>query len=645
MSSPLNTAQKCCRFSGKISRVGNLGVNLDRFFDHQYAGLLAGGAASAFVLTPTLILYVRGEHPASSDWIVTLALAAILGAFAYLGASRLQRARLALKDLQRCLEATGSQLEASLRRQNVILQVSQMFAEAQDEGEVVALVLRLCKELLEAVAASFVPLDEHAQPLSATTLGIMPFPAPEAWVEYLASPAVRQKCGECQNLEELTLECPLLSGLMMDTMGIYCLPIRRGEQEYGILNLYLPRTQTVDSDSQALLRTLVNETSLALEGIRLRKRAVSTLHQMQAARLSSDLKQTLEKLLAGLRETLDADYALLSTWYGGQDQGGDTVTWGELPEGARPLIDGIIRSVTSTEEPVILGNVSGEGGSSPGMRAMMATPLSIQDRKAFGVLLVANRRARAFNQRQLLILQTIAGQAALLLQNANLIAQIEYKATIQERTRLAREIHDGLAQTLGYLKLKIAQMRGYMERVETELVEETLETVYQALDDAYQDARQAIDGLRIASTNENFPHLLQQTAAEFEELSGVTIELCESTKRFDFPPEVNTQLIRIVQEALSNVRKHAQARRVEISCREAAGFLILEIVDDGAGFLAEDVPSPYRHGLRGMQERAELIGADYQITSRPQMGTTVSIRMPFDKKETNYETDPPGRGR
>ncbi|HLA98715.1 MAG TPA: GAF domain-containing protein [Anaerolineales bacterium] len=625
--------------------MGNLGDNLNTFLDRQYAGLFTGGVVCILVLAPTLIQYVSGEHPAGGEWLLTLALATTLGAFAYTGISRLQRARLALKDLQRRLEKTEVQLEASQRRQNGILQISQLFAEAQDEGEVITLVLRQCQELLAAEAASFVPLDERAQPLASTTLGKMPFPAPEAWVEYLASPAVRQKCGECQNLDELVLECPLLRGSFMDTMGIYCLPIRRGEQEYGILNLYLPRTESVDSDSQALLRTLVNETSLALEGIRLRKRALTTLRQMQAVRLSSDLRQTLEDLLASLHETLDADYALLSTWYGGEGQGSDTITWGEAPEEARPTIDRIIRSVAAAEEPIILGNASGEGSSSPGVRGLMAVPLLIQDKAAFGVLLVANQRVKAFNQRQLLILQTIAGQAALLLQNASLIAQIEYKATVQERTRLAREIHDGLAQTLGYLKLKTAQMRGYIEQAEMNLVEETLVTVYQVLDDAYQEARQSIDGLRIASANESFPQLLQQTAAEFEELSGVTVELCPSTSRYDFPPEVNTQLIRIVQEALSNVRKHAQAKRVEISCREAAGFLILEIVDDGAGFLAEDVHNPYRHGLRGMQERAELIGADYQITSRPQMGTTVSIRMPFDKKETNYETDPPGRGR
>ncbi len=596
--------------------------------------MLAGGITFVFILLPALIRYAGGDHPANGEWVYTLLLAAILGALVYAGASNGQKTSRMHKRFQDRLENTERQLEAAVRYQKITLQISQMFVEAQDVEEVIEVVLRLCRELLNAEAASFVPLDEHAQPLSSTSVGNMPFPASEAWMEYLASPTVRQKCSSCQNQEELTLVCPLLKGSFLDTMGVYCLPIRRAEQEYGILNLYLPSTEGLDPDSQALLRTLMVETTRALEGIRLRERALSTLRQMQAVRANTGLKAMLENLLASLHETLEADFALVSTWLGDKEQSSNTITWGKISESARPLLDGIVHSVAAAEEPLILGHDSGNSEASSGLRAVMAVPLLLQDQAAFGVLLVANQRNKAFNQRQLLILQTIAGQAAIVLQNANQVVQIEYKATVQERTRLAREIHDGLAQTLGYLKLKSAQMRGYLERSETDLVEETIETIYQVLDDAYQDTRQSIDGLRIASVNERLPELLQQTVAEFEELSGVRAALCESTWNFDFPPEVNAQLIRIVQEALSNVRKHAQAKRVEISCRDVPGYLVLDITDDGTGFLAEDVPGPYRHGLRGMQERAELIGADYQVTSRPELGTTVSIRMPLNRKET-----------
>lgn len=625
--------------------MGSLIEKLHKISQHRYASLVTGGFAFILVLLPTLASYFGGGSLTSGAWIYALLLASILGALVFTGTDYWQRTSQKLTSLEDSLENTVKQLEAATHRQKISLQISQMFVEAQNVDEVIELVLRLCKELLNAEAASFVPLDEHAQPLSSTSLGKMPFPAPEAWLEYLASPVVRQKCSSCQNMEELTLVCPLLKGSFLDTMGVYCLPVRRAEQEYGILNLYLPRTEQLDGDSQALLRTLMDETTRAMEAIRLRERALSTIRQIQAGRANTDMKEMLEALLASLHETLDADYALVATWFEDQEQNSNTITWGKLPENALPLLEGIIRSVAAAEEPVIFGNGPGNAETSAGLRAVMAVPLLVEGVAPIGVMLVANQRNKGFNQRQLLILQTIAGQAALVLQNANLITQIEFNAIVQERTRLAREIHDGLAQTLGYLKLKTAQMLGYLERSETELAHDTIRSIYRVLDDAYQDTRQSIDGLRIAASSERLPELLQQAAVEFEELSGVRAVLCDSNWNFDFPPEVNAQLIRIVQEALSNVRKHAHAKQVEISCREIPGYLILDVTDDGTGFLAEDVPGPYRHGLRGMQERAELIGADYQITSRLEMGTTVSIRMPINKKETNYETDTPGRSR
>jgi signal transduction histidine kinase len=100
-------------------------------------------------------------------------------------------------------------------------------------------------------------------------------------------------------------------------------------------------------------------------------------------------------------------------------------------------------------------------------------------------------------------------------------------------------------------------------------------------------------------------------------------------EKSDLAPEVQAQLIRIVQEALSNTRKHAEAQQVWVSCHTVSGELVLEIRDDGRGFSPEDVPGPSRHGMRGMRERAELIGAEFQVISRPQEGTTVRLRLPM----------------
>ena len=198
---------------------------------------------------------------------------------------------------------------------------------------------------------------------------------------------------------------------------------------------------------------------------------------------------------------------------------------------------------------------------------------------------------------------------------------------IQERIRLAREIHDGLAQTLGFLKLQTSQMGNYLNRGETERLRQALQLCYTTLSDAYQDARLAIDGLRINSSEQGLRGWLEQTVVEFQELTDTKVLLDQVDAPNDLPPEIHAQLIRIVQEALNNVRKHAQANQVQVSFRQMGEDLWLEISDDG--FSPLDVPELSRYGLRGMRERAELLGADFQVISRPDNGTAIRVRLPL----------------
>ncbi|OGO31105.1 MAG: hypothetical protein A2Z16_15600 [Chloroflexi bacterium RBG_16_54_18] len=562
---------------------------------------------------------------------------ALLGALAYFSVDRVLRMVEEREALKVQLGRAENELNEARQRQGTLLRISQMYLDASDEDEVVELALNLSRELLGARGASFVPLDENAQPLEARSMGEIPFTEARTWLEYLASPGVREACDVCQNREQLTHVCPLLKDAYQDTTGVYCIPLRRGEQDYGILNLFLPHSSGLDDEAQLLLRTLLDETTIALENVRMRQRAMIALHQLQKLREKTDLNGLLADLLVSLRETLEADYVLVSIQDGESGYQKTEVSIGvDIPENARHLINGILQSVLTSREPVLLESASGGVASAAGLHAMLAAPLVVQesskDGPALGVILVASRRARAFGQRQLSILQMIAGQVSLVVQNVRLLAQLEYKTMIEERMRLAREIHDGLAQTLGFLKLKTAQMRTYLEQGEGDLLQEAVDTCYSVLEEAYQDARQAIDGLRISS-KEGFGEWLQQTVDEFQEYTGMVVDLCDAEIAAGLPPEIQAQLIRIVQEALSNVRKHAKARQVEIDCQRVGEDMVMEIRDDGGGFYVEDVPGPSQHGLRGMRERAELIGADFQVISQPNQGTAVRIRLPLKEKE------------
>jgi len=249
-----------------------------------------------------------------------------------------------------------------------------------------------------------------------------------------------------------------------------------------------------------------------------------------------------------------------------------------------------------------------------------------------GMLMVALSRPYEIHPRQQAILQTVAAQVALLVENARLFRSLEYKVVIQERARLAREIHDGLAQTLAFLKLQAAQMQSYLAQGDIARLSHVLKENYQALTEAYLDTRQAIDNLRL-TPQDGLEQWVDRILREFEQTAGLRVE--RSIEVFDPPlePEIQAQLIRVLQEALSNVRKHARARVVRVGLRRWQGECILEISDDGMGFSAGDVPEISQHGLRGMRERAEMIGADFQIISQPHQGTTVRLVLPAISEE------------
>lgn len=540
------------------------------------------------------------------------------------------------------IHETERLVSEAYQRLSAMFRVRQQFYEADNEKEIVELLLKTSVQLSGAAGASFVPLDEHRQPLSVVNYGKPTLPLPEAWLEYLASPFIRESCSACDKSNHFVVTCPLLRGPFAEAAGVFCVPLRRGDREFGVLNLYIPDKNKLDVETRAFLNSLVNETSQALEGVWLRNRELISLQQLQAVREKADLFSLLSDLLDNLCQTLDPDFALL-VLKNEEGEGEDKprireeLVKGRLPESAKHFIESTIQNAIIHNKPTNFSSTGSNKTSPVGLRAMVALPLTAADQSILGVLVVGNKRSQGFHQRQYALLQTVAGQIALVVQNAHQLSDLEYKAMMDERTRLAREIHDGLAQTLGFLKLQVAQMQNYLERGDLERLKDAVQLYYQTLAETYQDARFAIDGLRIVPSGHNLETWLQQMLDEFQENVGpqsLSVTLKHFEVNTELPSEVQAQLIRIMQEALSNVRKHALAENVWVSCIEKDGDLVIEIQDDGKGFASEDVAGTSRHGLRGMRERAELIRADFQVISRPKTGTIVRISIPVKLGET-----------
>jgi len=516
------------------------------------------------------------------------------------------------------------------QRLETIFHINQIFIDASDENEVVAPVLKIMVDLVGATGASFVPLDHHGQPKSVLRHGDLPAGVVEDWLEYLASPGVRSSCETCNSIDSPsgTSDCPLLLGPFSEMEGLVCLPLRRGEREFGVMTLFFPEGSKLEERTHVYMRALVDTTSLGLDSVHLRRRELAALRQMQSLRQKTDLRTLLEALLENVYHSLDADFAEMVVPQHGAMQARIEAAQGEIPDQERLFIDGVIIGVMASAEPVLLGDVTGNPDSPPGIRSLMASPLVSSEDKVVGAILVGSNKVRGFNQRQLALLLTVAGQVALVVQNENLMAELEYTTMIQERTRLAREIHDGLAQTIGFLKLQVAQMQNISAAKDYDRLNQSISVVYQTLSEAYLDARQAIDGLRISTGGGSLADWVNQSSSEFQEISELKVHV-QLNDQATLPPEFHAQLIRILQEALSNIRKHAQASQVWIRSEELEGDLIFEVRDDGVGFSPQDISSPSQHGLRGMRERSDLLGADFQVVSRPNEGTSIRLRLPL----------------
>jgi two-component system nitrate/nitrite sensor histidine kinase NarX len=589
--------------------------------------LVAAGISLLVVLVFVGALWIWPQNNMGLSIIFGLAIAGVV----YFLAGQYIQSQSEILTLQRSLDKIETDTSRLNRRSEAIFQLSLKFVEAETEDEVVTSLLKVLVDLLEAIGASVVPLDERGQPLTAISYGEIPRPLMDSWIEYLASPEIRHQCGTCKIAGSVVHHCPLVELPIFAEENIpaptsvYCLHLQRGGREYGVLNLYLSDPDTFDPPTQEFLQALLDETALVLENIRLQNREIMVLQQLGQ---QSGFRNLELDYIEKVQEALEADFVLLK-YNGAQKARFNELSTGEFSTSRLIFLDGIIDGVIKTGQPIILGEVDVEPGPNSGIRSIIAAPLAITGEPAIGVMVAGNYSPQKFNNRHLTLLQTLAAQVSLVVRNSKLMAEIEFNTIMAERTRLAREIHDGLAQTLGFLKLQSAQMSNLLAANDTERLEESLSTTYKVLSDAYQDVRQAIDGLRISPNGDGLSAWLKETCLEFEENSGLPIDLEEFSPRESLPPEIQVQLIRIIQEALNNVRKHSCAKQAWVSCRQLGKDLLIEVRDDGNGFSLDEIPSVSRYGLQGMQERSDLIGAEFMVVSRPGEGTIVRIQVPL----------------
>jgi signal transduction histidine kinase len=212
-------------------------------------------------------------------------------------------------------------------------------------------------------------------------------------------------------------------------------------------------------------------------------------------------------------------------------------------------------------------------------------------------------------------------------------SQVRERAIIEERERIARELHDGVAQILGYVNTKAMAIRLTLQKGKLQDADRLLNQLEEATRSLFVDVREAILGLKMAGkVGSSLPSAVNSYIAQYTRLSDipVKIDMQPQIQELNLPADTELQLLRIIQEGLTNIRKHADASRVWLSLQIQNGSLQLQIRDDGRGFNASGAPTENlndHYGLDSMRERAAAIGASFALDSQVGTGTRILVKL------------------
>jgi signal transduction histidine kinase len=292
----------------------------------------------------------------------------------------------------------------------------------------------------------------------------------------------------------------------------------------------------------------------------------------------------------------------------------------------RDRYDDSLEGVIVTEDPAgapphLVPIIEAEG-----IRSMIEIPVVSPDGRPLGFFSVAYTSQHRFAEAEQRLLTALAERAAVAIDNAELHERAQQVASLEERQRLARELHDSVSQALYGIALGARTAHTLLDR-DPAAAREPVEYILSLAETGLAEMRALIFELRPESLeSEGLTAALRKQVEALQARHGTEVAFvpCEEP---DVPLPVKEAVYRIAQEALTNVFKHSRATEVAVSLRSASGGLELEVADNGRGFdPAGEYPGHL--GLRSMTERAENLGGRLRITSRPGGGTRVIANFP-----------------
>lgn len=261
-----------------------------------------------------------------------------------------------------------------------------------------------------------------------------------------------------------------------------------------------------------------------------------------------------------------------------------------------------------------------------GYESLVSVPIRLQQR-LIGEIDLFFRRSVTLRPDEVELLDALASHLASSLEGLRAAALDREAAVGEERSLLARELHDSIAQSLAFLKIQVQLLRTAAQKEQPEQVNAALDELDLGLRESIHDVRELLVHFRTRTNTDDIERALQETLQKFRHQTGLLAHLKMQGDGLPLPSDVQVQVLHVVQEALSNVRKHAGATQVDLNVYKGDGWRF-EVHDNGAGFDTNVARDETHVGLKIMRERAERIGAGIKLSSLPGQGSSVTLTLP-----------------
>ncbi|MBS1130132.1 MAG: GAF:ATP-binding region, ATPase-like:Histidine kinase, region:Histidine kinase, dimerization [Proteobacteria bacterium] len=265
-----------------------------------------------------------------------------------------------------------------------------------------------------------------------------------------------------------------------------------------------------------------------------------------------------------------------------------------------------------------------------------ATAFSIlYDKQRLGVYNLYFRRPQALSEQEIHLLETLGHHLGVAIENQRLKSREKELAVSEERNLLAQELHDSIAQGLAFLNIQVQLLQDSLRKGKADEAMQTAGQLREGVQESYDDVRELLVHFRTRVHQSDLDSAINAALEKFEGQTGIQTEFERIGATTPLPPTDEIQIMHIVQESLSNIRKHARARHVRVTVRQELGTSKVMVEDDGIGFDPQNDPNCLsdRHvGLKIMRERAHRIGGECRITSNPGQGSCVILSLPKENR-------------